>query len=250
VYGLYVVDECNIETHGMKPSVGHLASLPEWEGAYLQRLQRMYWRDRNHTCVIAWSLGNEAGYGPVHDVMAAWVRARDPSRVLLYEPASYGSRDCGYEVTGISAPDTSVLTTKKVAAQNESVPLLSPLWQLLASFKQSFRAPASGHSTTRNSRVNSNRSNHASGARSSKKKASTAHAVATDVVCPMYARIEECLRLSHLYPNMPLVQCEYAHMMGTFMCIVRLCAFLGCDRGPQSYLCVSTVVALPAALRG
>jgi beta-galactosidase/beta-glucuronidase len=220
VYGLYVVDECNIETHGMKPSVGHLASLPEWENAYLQRLQRiqrlqrMYWRDRNHTCVIAWSLGNEAGYGPVHDVMAAWVRARDPSRVLLYEPASYGSRDCGYEVTGISAPDTSVLTTKKVAAQNESVPLLSPLWQLFASFKQSFRAPASGHSTTRNRRANSNRSNHTSAAHSTKKKGSTAHAVATDVVCPMYARVEECLKLSHLYPSMPLVQCEYAHMMG------------------------------------
>ena len=44
-------------------------------------------RDKNHPCVILWSLGNESGYGPNHDAAAGWVRGRDPSRPLHYEGA-------------------------------------------------------------------------------------------------------------------------------------------------------------------
>jgi len=60
-----VIDEANLETHGMKPYAGRLADDPRWKNAYMMRLSRMYYRDRNHPCVVGWSLGNEAGYGAV-----------------------------------------------------------------------------------------------------------------------------------------------------------------------------------------
>ena len=105
------MDEANIETHGkrrryprdffisshengptkgMKPYAGRLADDSDWEEAFMVRLQRMYERDKNHCCIIGWSLGNESGYGYIHDKMAKWIRACDPTRVLFYEPASYG----------------------------------------------------------------------------------------------------------------------------------------------------------------
>ena len=59
------------------------------------RLTRMYERDKVHPCIIGWSLGNESGYGQVHDDMAQWIRQRDPTRILMYEPASYGPRAGG-----------------------------------------------------------------------------------------------------------------------------------------------------------
>ena len=92
LYGLFVVDEANIETHGMKPYIGRLADDPTWEEAFMLRLTRMYERDKTHPCIIGWSLGNESGYGATHDKMAAWIRRQDPSRVVMYEPASYGPR--------------------------------------------------------------------------------------------------------------------------------------------------------------
>jgi beta-galactosidase len=88
-YGLYVIDEANIETHGAKPW-GRFANDPEWAGAMLDRVVRMVERDKNHACVIFWSLGNESGYGPAHDAMAGWVRARDPHRLVHYETAGTG----------------------------------------------------------------------------------------------------------------------------------------------------------------
>jgi len=88
-HGLYVVDEANIETHGLKPW-DRLARDPEWAGAMLARLTRMVSRDRNHACVVFWSLGNESGYGSNHDAMAAWVRSSDPTRLVHYETCHGG----------------------------------------------------------------------------------------------------------------------------------------------------------------
>ena len=83
-YGLYVIDEANLESHGVWD---RLAKDPEWEHAFLERGIRMVARDKNHPSVIIWSLGNESGYGPNHDAMANWIHAHDPTRLVHYHPA-------------------------------------------------------------------------------------------------------------------------------------------------------------------
>ena len=83
-YGLYVVDEANIETHGMFP-MGRLSRDPLWAGAYMARYTQMVERDKNHPSIIIWSLGNECGHGPNHDAMYGWSKSFDPSRPVQYE---------------------------------------------------------------------------------------------------------------------------------------------------------------------
>ena len=83
-YGLYVVDEANIETHGMFP-MGRLASDPQWAGAFMSRYTQMLERDKNHASIIIWSLGNECGHGANHDAMYGWSKSFDPSRPVQYE---------------------------------------------------------------------------------------------------------------------------------------------------------------------
>ncbi|KAA1159820.1 beta-galactosidase [Pseudoalteromonas fuliginea] len=82
--GLYVVDEANIETHGMFP-MGRLASDPLWAGAFMSRYAQMVERDKNHASIIIWSLGNECGHGANHDAMYGWSKSFDPSRPVQYE---------------------------------------------------------------------------------------------------------------------------------------------------------------------
>ncbi|WP_329065843.1 glycoside hydrolase family 2 TIM barrel-domain containing protein [Streptomyces sp. NBC_01429] len=82
-YGLYVIDEANLETHGVRDRVP--ASLPEWTDACVDRMRSLVERDKNHPCVVAWSLGNEAGQGDNFRAMADWTHARDDSRPVHYE---------------------------------------------------------------------------------------------------------------------------------------------------------------------
>jgi beta-galactosidase len=86
-YGLYVVDECDLETHGFEPIGwrGNPADDPRWEDALVDRMARMVERDKNRPSVVLWSLGNESGAGRNLAAMAAWARRRDPSRPLHYE---------------------------------------------------------------------------------------------------------------------------------------------------------------------
>mmetsp|Transcript_7531 Transcript_7531/g.26748 ORF Transcript_7531/g.26748 Transcript_7531/m.26748 type:complete len:218 (+) Transcript_7531:1523-2176(+) len=150
--GLYVIDEANVETHGMQPNAAALFEeangLHEaWRNAVEGRAIGMVLRDRTHPCVIAWSLGNEAGYEPrMHDSLADKLRSMDGTRLVVYEPASWSVYD---------------------------------------------------------------------GQRGG--------ALATDALCPMYARVEECLdmlRAADSYCGdsgktpIPLFLCEYAHAMG------------------------------------
>ncbi|UUZ85144.1 DUF4981 domain-containing protein [Paenibacillus sp. P26] len=88
-YGLYVIDEADLETHGRHfiGNESHLAEQPEWKRPFLDRIVRLVERDKNHPSVIIWSLGNESGYGPNHDAMAEWVRRADPTRPIHYERA-------------------------------------------------------------------------------------------------------------------------------------------------------------------
>ena len=83
-YGIYVVDEANIETHHY---YGRLCREPQWANAFLDRTRRMVETNKNHPCIIMWSLGNESGYGPNHASCAGWIRERDKSRLLHYEGA-------------------------------------------------------------------------------------------------------------------------------------------------------------------
>ncbi len=82
--GFYVIDEANIEGHAFHTS---LCGDERYRSAFLERGARMVQRDRNHPCIIAWSLGNETGDGPNHDALAGWIRRSDPSRPLHYEGA-------------------------------------------------------------------------------------------------------------------------------------------------------------------
>jgi len=89
-YGIYIIDEANIECHGLANIGGILyrkepANDPEWLNAFMERCVRMVERDKNHPSVIMWSLGNESGYGPNHDAMAGWIHGYDPTRLVHYE---------------------------------------------------------------------------------------------------------------------------------------------------------------------
>lgn len=87
-YGIYLIDEANIESHGMgyHPDVT-LGNNPEWKAAHLDRIQRMVERDKNHPSVIIWSMGNEAGDGINFVAASDWIHQRDPSRPVHYERA-------------------------------------------------------------------------------------------------------------------------------------------------------------------
>lgn len=86
-YGLYLVDEANIESHGLGYGARSLAKDPDWGPAHLDRIIRMVERDKNHPSVIIWSLGNEAGDGLNFEAAARWIKDRDPSRPVQYERA-------------------------------------------------------------------------------------------------------------------------------------------------------------------
>ncbi len=86
-YGLYVIDEANIESHGMGYGKESIAKVPSWGPAHLDRTVRMVERDKNHACVIVWSLGNEAGNGVNFEATYDWIKQRDPSRPVQYERA-------------------------------------------------------------------------------------------------------------------------------------------------------------------
>ncbi len=82
--GMYVVDEANLESHHHYAQLGQD---PQWSGQFLSRGMRMVERDKNHPCIIMWSVGNETGFGPNHMAMTAWIREYDPSRPIHNENA-------------------------------------------------------------------------------------------------------------------------------------------------------------------
>lgn len=83
-FGIYLVDEANIESHGIgaanqdidyDPAL-HMVNMPEWRGAYINRIQNVYERDKNHASVVIWSIGNESGDGPNIEAMYDWLKQR------------------------------------------------------------------------------------------------------------------------------------------------------------------------------
>ena len=93
-YGIYVVDEANIESHGFGATkqgpfdtIQHIAYRPEWKAAHMERIKRMVERDKNHPSIVIWSMGNECGNGPVFHEAYKWIKQRDPSRFVQFEQA-------------------------------------------------------------------------------------------------------------------------------------------------------------------
>lgn len=85
-YGLYLIDEANLESHGMEVTeAGTLANSPAWITPFMERMSRMVERDKNFTSVIIWSLGNESGYGLHFESTYHWTKKRDGSRPVQYE---------------------------------------------------------------------------------------------------------------------------------------------------------------------
>ncbi len=115
-YGIYVLDEANIESHGLWMKDGNrlnpLADDPDWEKAHLERIQGMVERDKNHPSVIIWSLGNEAGYGGHFYNANLWIKKRDTTRFTHYEG------DMGAEDTDIHSG--MYLSHSSLESQGES----------------------------------------------------------------------------------------------------------------------------------
>ena len=90
--GLYVIDECDLETHAfeIEDIPQRLVEDESWRDAYLDRAYRTIARDRNHACVVMWSLGNESYWGSNFFAMYDWIHAEDPTRPVHYE----GDRMC------------------------------------------------------------------------------------------------------------------------------------------------------------
>ena len=141
-YGLYVIDEANIESHPLaideKTQIGNEMS---WFPAHLDRLQSMYYRDKNHPSIIIWSLGNEAGEGEVFRKMYQWLKEKDSTRPVQYEPAGkedYTDVYCPMyprpktlEAHGESTSDKPSIMIEYAHAMGNSVGNLQDYWDII-----------------------------------------------------------------------------------------------------------------------
>ncbi|GAA1550672.1 glycoside hydrolase family 2 TIM barrel-domain containing protein [Kribbella sancticallisti] len=117
--GLWVIDECDLETHGFIYTdwQGNPADDPAWAPMMLDRMQRMVERDKNHPSIVVWSLGNESHRGRNFGDLAAWTRDRDPDRPLFYE------RDRSYEFSDFySLMYTPLEELERIGSRTEEVP--------------------------------------------------------------------------------------------------------------------------------
>lgn len=117
-YGLYLVAEANIESHGMGYGDQTLAKDPQYEQAHLERNENNIKSFKNHPSIIVWSLGNEAGYGPNFEKAYDMVKAYDPSRPVQYERA-------GLAKLTSSAPCTTTIRAVKIMPRVTLTVLLS-----------------------------------------------------------------------------------------------------------------------------
>ncbi|MEM8945228.1 MAG: glycoside hydrolase family 2 TIM barrel-domain containing protein [Planctomycetota bacterium] len=143
--GLYVIDEANIESHGMGYNDESLAKDPSWGPAHLARVQAMVERDKNHPSIIIWSMGNEAGNGVNFMQCYDWMKSRDPSRPVQYEQAHFDERNsdirCPMYATinrivkyAKDTPDRPLILCEYAHAMGNSVGNLQDYWTAIETY--------------------------------------------------------------------------------------------------------------------
>ena len=105
-YGLYVIDEANAESHAQGYGEKSLAKRADFKEATVARTRNMYERDKNHPCIISWSLGNESGNGICYEAAYDWLKAKDSTRPIQYERALY---DRNTDIVAIMYPSADYL---------------------------------------------------------------------------------------------------------------------------------------------
>lgn len=174
-YGLYVMDEANLETHGVG---GQISNEPTWVSSFMERATRMVIRDRNHPSVVFWSLGNESGVGPNHAAMAGWIEDYDPTRPIHYEGAQGQPEHELYKPHSRKAKIVFTSEKQEVKATKEEPKSLPP----------AARNDISGNPTDPKF---------------------------VDLISRMYPRIELLERMAlDPNHDRPIYMCEYAHSMG------------------------------------
>lgn len=140
-YGLYVLDEANVESHGMGYGKESLAHREDYLDAHLSRNKRMVLRDKNHPCIIIWSMGNEAGFGENFKQVYKWIKSYDSSRPVQYERAilnpetdihcpMYSSYDYCRKYAE-SNPDRPLIMCEYAHAMGNSVGCLKEYWDMV-----------------------------------------------------------------------------------------------------------------------
>ena len=143
-YGLYVMDEANVESHGMGYGKESLANDPTFELAHVERVARMVQRDYNHPSVIMWSLGNEAGYGPNFVKSYEAAKSIDPQRPVHYERAEGAphtdvisimySDPAWCEKYSLSAHERPLILCEYAHAMGNSMGGLKEYWDLIRKY--------------------------------------------------------------------------------------------------------------------
>jgi len=144
-YGLYVIDEANIESHPLAINEDtQIGNEMSWLPAHMARTQRMYYRDRNHTSIYSWSLGNEGGTGKIFKTTYKWLKERDNNRIVQYEPAGkedYTDVYCPmypkpeYLVNhGKSDSDKPFIMIEYAHAMGNSVGNLQDFWDIIETY--------------------------------------------------------------------------------------------------------------------
>lgn len=118
-YGLYVIDEANAESHAQGYGEKSLAKRTDFKEATIARTRNMYERDKNHPCIISWSLGNESGNGVCYEAAYDWLKAKDSTRPIQYERALY---DRNTDIVTIMYPSVDYLS--KYAQKKQERPFI------------------------------------------------------------------------------------------------------------------------------
>lgn len=152
-YGMYVVDEANVESHGLGKYLGQgygynmqtpTGDQPEWYAAHLDRTRRMVERDRNHPSIIIWSLGNEAGIGENFHKNYTWIKQNDSTRMVQYEQEWTGKYTdivapmyhSLYDLKAFSKSDDKrpLIMIEYVHAKNNSLGNMKDYWDVIESY--------------------------------------------------------------------------------------------------------------------